>query len=230
MAGGGEDRTQGTAIQSPETARAALRPEAGAVPEYQPGEPVFMAEENPAGLVQPGNIDLMSITPAENEDGSISTVRTISIGTEDGEVLIPTVIDGRVVSDEEAIAAFQQTGKHLGIFENAEAADAYAQKLHEQQEQVYAGGGEGGDQGQEQPQGDYAQPGGYSVGSADGADVPFGRAVVESLFPACISPRIGATRIPASAAQIPAATTTRLTKRSTCARAVCLACRSRISS
>jgi hypothetical protein len=64
-------------------------------------------------------------------------VRSISIGTDQGEVLIPTVVNGRVVSDQEAIRHYQKTGEHLGIFRTPKDADAYAQTLHKQQAQEY---------------------------------------------------------------------------------------------
>lgn len=41
--------------------------------------------------------------------------------------------DGRLLSDEEAIASFKQTGRHLGAFSSNEAADAYAEALHANQ-------------------------------------------------------------------------------------------------
>lgn len=91
------------------------------------------------GMIEQGNINLLDRPTVKNKDGSISTVRTISIGTDQGEVLIPTVSDdGRLLSDDEAIALYEETGNHLGVFDNPDDATAYAESLHNQQDSLYS--------------------------------------------------------------------------------------------
>lgn len=86
----------------------------------------------------PGNIDL-SARPIAPVDGGYATVRSIGIGTDDGEVLIPTVSDdGRIMADDEAVDAYMASGKHLGIFPTQQQASHYADVLHRLQEAQYA--------------------------------------------------------------------------------------------
>ena len=88
-----------------------------------------------------GNIDLYNRPIVTNSDGSISTVRSMSFEENGQEVLIPTVVNGRVVSDDEAIDHYHRTGEYLGKFNSIKEADDYAEKLHEDQEKMYSSSG-----------------------------------------------------------------------------------------
>jgi len=92
------------------------------------------------GLTVPGNIDVSKQPQVKNADGSISTVRSMSIGTDQGTVLIPTVAhDGsRVLSDRAAVEQYNASGRHLGIFDNSAAADDFAERLHQSEARALA--------------------------------------------------------------------------------------------
>ena len=84
-----------------------------------------------------GNINLDNRKPVKNPDGSISTVRSMSVGFGDNTYLIPTVVNGRIVSDDEAIQYHIKTGEHLGAFLNQQDADSYSEDLHKAQSVQY---------------------------------------------------------------------------------------------
>lgn len=93
------------------------------------------------GMVEPGNIDLKNRPRVFNDDGSISTVKSMGVNINGQEVLIPQVSDdGRMMSPSEAIQMYKQTGKHLGKFRDPDSSTAYAQRLHEQQADMYGDG------------------------------------------------------------------------------------------
>lgn len=97
-----------------------------------------------------GNIDLSTRPIVPNADGTISTVRSIDVALEGDKavlggpegnrrVLIPTIRDdGKAMSDIEAVEHYNTTGKHLGIFNNAQEASSYAQQLHQDQDRMYS--------------------------------------------------------------------------------------------
>lgn len=91
-----------------------------------------------------GNIDLNNRPIYHNEDGSISTVRSMSFWDDDEqkEILVPTVAtdkNGKAVllTDDEAINRYYETGEYLGKFNDYKEADRYAEQLHENQDKLY---------------------------------------------------------------------------------------------
>lgn len=90
------------------------------------------------GMVTPGNVNLHNRKTAHNPDGSISTVRSITVTGDRGQaVLLPTVVGGRVVSNDDAISHYLQSGEHLGVFTDESAAGRYAESLHQLQAREY---------------------------------------------------------------------------------------------
>jgi len=90
------------------------------------------------GLRRLGNIDLSKRPVVHNPDGSISTVASMSFGTTEGEVLLPTITpDGQRMTPRQAFDRYLLTNEHLGIFDDTESATEYSQHLHQQQAGAY---------------------------------------------------------------------------------------------
>lgn len=81
-------------------------------------------------MVTPGNIELGNRPIINNSDGTISSERSFSIGTDKGEVLIPRIFDGKDHTEKEAIEHYRKTGQHMGVFDTPEHADQYANAIH----------------------------------------------------------------------------------------------------
>ena len=94
-----------------------------------------------SGLLMPGNIDLSNRPKVPNPEmgaNGYSTVRSIGVEIDGGRhVNIPTVIDGKLVTPDEAKAHFRRTKQHLGIYNSRQAADSAAVQLHKDQEAYY---------------------------------------------------------------------------------------------
>lgn len=89
-----------------------------------------------------GNIDLYNRPQYRNADGSISTVDSTSFNIKGKEVLLPSVWmkDGKAYrsSDgDEILQHFYDTGEFLGVFDTVDAANSYAEKLHDAQDYYY---------------------------------------------------------------------------------------------
>lgn len=103
--------------------------------------------EDTIGRYGEGNIDLYDRPVYINDDKSISTVDSISTRIDGQEVLIPTIgrdSSGAAVkwTNEQAISNYNEKGEYLGKFARESEANAYARKLHEQQERLYGEIGE----------------------------------------------------------------------------------------
>ena len=93
-----------------------------------------------------GNIDLLDRnTDLYDEDGKLMTVDSIGIEEDGKQIVIPTVVNqnGKWVhlSKDDAIDWYHKTGEYLGKFNTISEANAYAEQLHQRQDQIYGGDG-----------------------------------------------------------------------------------------
>lgn len=93
----------------------------------------------PDGMLTAGNINLHNRPRVKNPDGTISTVRSITMDMADGgAILLPTVSnEGTIMEPREAAEYWRKKGQNLGTFSSVEAANRYAQQLHQAQAGEY---------------------------------------------------------------------------------------------
>jgi hypothetical protein len=88
----------------------------------------------PQGTIETGNLDLSNRPQVPNPEGGTSTVYSMSIGTPEGEVLIPRVSqDGRILTPEQAKEQYRSTGQHMGIYSSVDEANRAAEAIHNDQ-------------------------------------------------------------------------------------------------
>ena len=87
-----------------------------------------------------GNIDLSKRKPVTLPSGEQATIRSMSVGFDDGEVLIPTIGPNGENWDPDtdkgydaAVSHYKKTGQHLGKFKTPDEASAYGEWLHNQE-------------------------------------------------------------------------------------------------
>ena len=124
--------------------------------------PTYVHGTPPKGLKEPGNVDLNNRPVIKNSDGSNSTEFSISFGNDKGEVLIPTVVNGKFLSVDgkkpvpgsteetdmfnRARQHYEASGEHMGVFDTPDNATAYADAVHNRNQEgpSDAGSGTGG--------------------------------------------------------------------------------------
>lgn len=80
-------------------------------------------------LLLPGNIDLQDRPCVSMPNESLSSVLSVGVEFDGWEVLIPTIVNGRALSEEEAVEHHLSTGEHLGKFRVPEMARRYAARV-----------------------------------------------------------------------------------------------------
>ena len=84
-----------------------------------------------------GNIDLNNRIVVHNQDGTISTEKSFSVNIDGREILLPSIVNGIVLSENDAIDYYLENNKYLGDFRTVAEADAYAEMLHLRQQWYY---------------------------------------------------------------------------------------------
>lgn len=99
-------------------------PQRGHGPVEYPEDPSFDPAKFPGGAP----IDLAR-SIVHNPDGSFSTERTITVSDGGKQIVLPTIVDGRERSEEEATSLWRAgKNKEVGTFTDPQQAEYYAQQ------------------------------------------------------------------------------------------------------
>jgi hypothetical protein len=98
--------------------------------QYERLEQIRTHGKIPVGaLAQIAGLDLSGsgVPVIRNPDGSISTERTITIEVDGRHFVIPTIVNGHQLSENQAVAAWRAgTNPEVGVFKDQKSADAFA--------------------------------------------------------------------------------------------------------
>lgn len=98
----------------------------------------LLGADAPRGELEPGNINLGQRPVVRNADGTISTLKSISISEDGREVLIPTLDEtGKEMTEAEAIERYLGTGEHLGKFDSRDNATHWGKQLSARQGRAF---------------------------------------------------------------------------------------------
>ena len=100
--------------------------------QWLPGDVIVGPPAASHARQEPGNVDLYRQPEVPNPDGSTSTVDSRSYNIDGSEVLLPSVTpDGRhLQTDDEIVAEYFTTGRHLGKFATVPDANEAAAQIH----------------------------------------------------------------------------------------------------
>lgn len=92
------------------------------------------------GMIERGNIDVYDRPVRQNPDGSISTLQSFSVGFDGRHYLLPMIGEqGEQLDYNSAIDLFRRTGRHLGAFDNPDAASDYGRRISAESGRWYRG-------------------------------------------------------------------------------------------
>ncbi len=84
----------------------------------------------PTGMVEPGNLDLITRKGIKNSDGTESVGSVFTRQDSDGSyVLVPQVVDGIKLSEDSAWRHYKMSGEHFGKFDTPEAAGKFGTEI-----------------------------------------------------------------------------------------------------